>query len=695
MTARREVDTGNDTSADLIFQHTTTGQTIYRAIDNGAATGWGNVFDALGGNGWWCDGEEDTVLGSCCTMIGPASRPSPTGTTKMVTLTVNSSRDYRGDVLSDITEIHWTNNWFVTFAPDQFDGEQIATNVHLRTSMTTILEMKVVWSSPTGFSAAGWTFGFWPSNARIVFQGSAGGDLVAGSLKHDFFYVSGADNLFGGDGNDAFLWHLASDLTSGTSINGGAGFDRLLFSRSFDFSAVTLSNMEGISFESGAGAAVTFTSGQIAGMTHVAGYHRFDPIFQEHSYGGSERLIVNGSSVNLSHLVFTNWIPGSDIVTINGTAGADTLIGSTESDTIIGGNGVDTVAWTNSRQNFRVQTKIVDGTSNTIVLDEAGGAETDTLSGIEMLQYSDGTIGLYRAQQNRTSNVDGERFDDVVYRSVSNGQVIFQDMNSGAAAGFDAITNALAAQWKAIGTGDVTGDGKADVFIWNSANGQVLTASPGASGAPVYAVIATGISGAFAAVGAGDINGDGYTDLIVRNSSTGVILWRAMVEGAPADWSTVGNFGSAWSYQGTGDVNRDGFADVAIRSAAGQVVLVNMANETPSGFIDLGNVVGFRAGAIADLNGDGFDDVVLQNETNGQVVWRNLSGAGPAWNVATDAMGTQWALRGAADVDNDRSADLIFQHTTTGQTIYRAMDNGAATGWGNVSDALGGDWVVV
>ena len=87
--------------------------------------------------------------------------------------------------------------------------------------------------------------------------------------------------------------------------------------------------------------------------------------------------------------------------------------------------------------------------------------------------------------------------------------------------------------------------------------------------------------------------------------------------------------------------------------------------------------------------------MALQNQANGQVVWRNLSGDGAAWNVATDPLGAQLVLKDAADVDNDGSADLIVQHVTNGQTLYRAMDNGIGTGWGVVSSPLGTEWVVV
>ncbi|WP_371134597.1 FG-GAP-like repeat-containing protein, partial [Phreatobacter sp.] len=50
---------------------------------------------------------------------------------------------------------------------------------------------------------------------------------------------------------------------------------------------------------------------------------------------------------------------------------------------------------------------------------------------------------------------------------------------------------------------------------------------------------------------------------------------------------------------------------------------------------------------------------------------------------------------GSADVDNDGYRDVIVQNTANGTTYYADMNNGAFAGWGTVSGALGTQWLAV
>jgi hypothetical protein len=169
-----------------------------------------------------------------------------------------------------------------------------------------------------------------------------------------------------------------------------------------------------------------------------------------------------------------------------------------------------------------------------------------------------------------------------------------------------------------------------------------------------------------------------------------------MANGTPSGWGYVAiNLGSAWRYQAAGDVNRDGFADVVIQDASGNVYVANMAGGHNSGYLDLGNIAGYQVRAVGDVNADGYADVIVQRESDGWTLWRDLSGSGPEWNVASNPVGTSWILKDTADVDNDGSADLIYQHSTTGETLYRAMDNGVGSSWQFVTSPLGAEWVVV
>lgn len=79
---------------------------------------------------------------------------------------------------------------------------------------------------------------------------------------------------------------------------------------------------------------------------------------------------------------------GNDI--LNGTSGTDTVNGALGNDTITGGAGIDTaVSWGNAR-NFALQ---VGAAGSTITIrDKVGTDGTDTLAGIEKMQFRDVTL---------------------------------------------------------------------------------------------------------------------------------------------------------------------------------------------------------------------------------------------------------------------------------------------------------------
>jgi Ca2+-binding RTX toxin-like protein len=172
---------------------------------------------------------------------------------------------------------------------------------------------------------------------RFALRGSSGADLVAGSIRSDFFYVSGKDILSGDAGDDTFFWGAPTDVVAGTNVNGNGGTDTLSASfGDFNFTGVTLNSVERVHIASGA--TLTFTGAQMAGITTVR---------DQAGFSWSVGLTVIGSTINLSTVSFSNWtsdwFSNLDIININGTAGADTLVGSTEGDRLSGGFGSDSL----------------------------------------------------------------------------------------------------------------------------------------------------------------------------------------------------------------------------------------------------------------------------------------------------------------------------------------------------------------
>jgi len=177
--------------------------------------------------------------------------------------------------------------------------------------------------------------------------------------------------------------------------------------------------------------------------------------------------------------------------------------------------------------------------------------------------------------------------------------------------------------------------------------------------------------------GAGDVNNDGYNDVIVgarNNDAGGTDAGRAYIHyGGPTINSTADviltgaalgdRFGN--SVSGAGDVNNDGFDDVVVGAWAndaggtdagrayiyyGGPSMDSTADVILTGAI-AGDYFGYSVSGTGDVNGDGFDDVVVGASTNdaaGTDVGRAyIYYGGASMNYDADVI-----LSGTADYDN-------------------------------------------
>lgn len=258
--------------------------------------------------------------------------------------------------------------------------------------------------------------------------------------------------------------------------------------------------------------------------------------------------------------------------------------------------------------------------------------------------------------------------------------------------------------------GDVNGDGYADVIIGSGLSnpfeiGVVAVYEGSASGlsATPIAVVETSCPGdsyGMAVDTAGDVNGDGYSDVIVGAGFHGYYTGHQgnayVYNGSPtglssaAGWAVDGEkFGA---YLGSdvgsaGDVNGDGYADVIVgaqfydngQAAEGRAFAyygsATGLSSTPDWTAESNAVnayFGHSAGTAGDVNGDGYDDVIVgaYQYTDGQpgegAIYAYLGSAtglsaSPAWFLEgnqSDAL-LGWAVRSAGDVNADGYADVL------------------------------------
>jgi hypothetical protein len=266
--------------------------------------------------------------------------------------------------------------------------------------------------------------------------------------------------------------------------------------------------------------------------------------------------------------------------------------------------------------------------------------------------------------------------------------------------------------------GDVNGDGFDDVIIGETSydhfSGKALVFLGTASGlADTPAWSATGSDSTIffgaSVAGAGDVNGDGFDDVVVSvafedfgSGQAFLYLGNPNGLGTTPAWTLESDSGFELDtvVAGAGDVNGDGFDDVLVGvpeyssdTAAGGAVFVylgrssglaadpawTVANDTAAALF------GVAVASAGDINGDGFDDVVVgaPGFRGGAAFVYSGGAAGlqttPRWTIATKEAGARLgaAVASAGDVNNDGFSDLL-------------VGAGAASTVGKISLYLGG-----
>ena len=321
-------------------------------------------------------------------------------------------------------------------------------------------------------------------------------------------------------------------------------------------------------------------------------------------------------------------------------------------------------------------------------------------------------------------DVNGDGFDDVIIGAPSfkndttQAGAIFVYHGSGGGIGstpdwhFVSQLGGINLGISVSSAGDVNGDGFADVIVGAS---EYLSGTVTYGGAYLFFGSTTGLTDTarqiltgtqanarfgFAVSGAGDVNGDGYSDVIIAapkyddaeaEDVGAVFVYFGSETGLDLDtpWSYVGDeidlsLGAAVS---AGDVNGDGYSDIIIGSAPADPVLQASrvlgfyGASTGPGAIpnwqrsgpENGSGFGRSVAGAGDVNGDGFDDVLVgayrytadqREEGAAFIFFGSESGPGQlaGWQTEGNKAETWfgYATGPGGDTNNDGYADIII-----------------------------------
>jgi Ca2+-binding RTX toxin-like protein len=381
-------------------------------------------------------------------------------------------------------------------------------------------------------------------------------------------------------------------------------------------------------------------------------------------------------------------LSGNDVANVLGAGvGNDTLTGGLGADTLDGGEGLDTAIYAGPKAGYTVTRA---GTGYTVVdtnPGDAGGNEgTDTLSGIEWLQFSDGATKLGR-QLNDTS---GDGKSDLMWRN-SDGSTSLWLMNGTSVQTYGSFGQ-IPTAWQISASGDLNGDGKTDL-LWRHSDGSTSLWLMNGTGVQSYGAFGQ-IPTTWQITTTGDFNGDGKTDLMWRHTDGSTSLW--LMNGTTAQgYGSFGAIPTAWQITATADYNGDGKSDLMWRHTDGSTSLWLMNGTVAQGYGSFGPipVTWSILDSQGDYNGDGKNDLLWRNTDGTTNLWL-MNGTSVQTYGSFGQVATGWNLvDGHGDYNGDGKSDLMWRHSD-GSTSLWLMNGTAVQTYGSFG-AIPAAWSVI
>ncbi len=438
-----------------------------------------------------------------------------------------------------------------------------------------------------------------------------------------------------------------------------------------------------------------------------------------HSFAAGAAYIFIGSNTGIAN-------GASPTATLNGAVATDAFGGSVASAGDVNGDGYsDVIIGASGVAGNKGAAYIFNGSGSGIA---NNASATTTLSGTN-------AGDRFGFSVSGAGDMNGDGYSDVIIGAIgvsagTGAAYIFEGLAAGISNGATAALtlnggNTGDSYGFSVGSvGDVNGDGISDAFVGApntttaTGNTYVYNGNPDASvNTSTLTVLGTSNGGSqedrlgFSVSSAGDLNGDGYSDVVIGvigyngivgaayvyyGSNTGLIVSGPGVPTILTITHTSGpseNFG--WSVAGAGDVNGDGYDDLVIGAryqndnGYAYVFLGGAAgiNTTPSTTLIGTNPFDWFGTSVAsagDVNGDGYYDIII-GASNAGVAYIYMGSASGIVTTSADTLfgptvfdGFGISVASAGDINGDGYSDVIVGSSNGHAYVFLGSSTGIA-----------------
>jgi hypothetical protein len=275
-------------------------------------------------------------------------------------------------------------------------------------------------------------------------------------------------------------------------------------------------------------------------------------------------------------------------------------------------------------------------------------------------------------------DIDGNGFDDIVVASQSDRSVYL--LKRSAVAGLqESVIATNITGVTSIKTADYSKNGKLDVVISSAATNQILLIPQNSNGSFETPMVVNSTASLPTFVVANDIDGDSNIDIAVFGIQSQSIYWQKnrgnLTFEPPRILAT--NLVGLSDFRSS-DLDGDGDADLVYSLASAQAIfwLENLENNT-FGLPQLiaNNGLGVQQFSIADINNDGISDIVSASKDDDRISWyknfggrrfdtpKTISRRADIYNPSDVAV---------ADINNDSFNDIVVASSDNGNLIWYA-----------------------
>jgi len=544
-------------------------------------------------------------------------------------------------------------------------------------------------------------------NGGSTFGGSdpffGGGDPIIGGGDQIF---GGGDPLLGGTGGDLFGGDLFGALEGlDTQFFGYEPLPLDLFTADFfdaqppdQFVQLTQAELAALASNATPTVSLSVDSPNLA-FTNAYQYHTDFPNLLS---GGSALGDVNGDG--FLDIVTNGYTSGAAQSTADTYVGINDGLGNFAYDTLT--PGTNTPALTGKYINNMVLADINnDGNLDIVSVENSStahpfyfgdGAGGFTSSG-QMVSTTGGTNG---ASKVAVDDLNGDGLLDVFVTVDTGSKVFLNAQNSDSAGTFTDTGQSLVStnsSYRSVALGDIDGDGDVDAVTgsWGPDNVNVWvndgTGTFTISADPTISVNGAATNG----IALGDLDGDGDLDMFTfnRGSSTADAN-RAFLNDGTGTFTytgvTYGSSGNGYDVRADGqlvDIDGDGDLDAIVATENKMEIFLNdgLANFTEAGLSDgTGWTKEVHAG---DLNGDGFEDVLVANSNNNpgsHILTNDLSNATV---FRANTLTFQDSNFGITDADNPANSSLVITVLSVPANGSIALNGTALSAFGTFTQA--------